>query len=198
MPASAGLASAKKGAIQSTKDQILDAALNLFTARGYDATPTSLISREAKVSTGTLFYYFPNKNSIVEQLYLSVKRDLSTYVQSKDGGDLSTRERLFSCFRGYIEWANANPKKFVFMDQFYHSANISQSVKQEAYEEFDWAKGIVKTAINESILKDLPFEFHMAMLPSIVNGLMALAESQKTELSKDQLIAAGLGMLLRD
>jgi len=56
----------QKMPISGTKDKILEVALNLFIAQGFDATPTSQISKEASVSTGTLFYYFPNKNSILE------------------------------------------------------------------------------------------------------------------------------------
>lgn len=111
MPASEKLAVTKETPISGTKDQILEAALNLFIAQGFDATPTSQISKEANVSTGTLFYYFPNKNLLLEQLYLSVKKELSTYVQQKDDFTLPTKKRLFTFLKSYVEWANANPKK---------------------------------------------------------------------------------------
>ncbi|HXY87588.1 MAG TPA: TetR/AcrR family transcriptional regulator [Candidatus Acidoferrales bacterium] len=198
MPASKKIALTKKTPISGTKDQILEVALNLFIAQGYDATPTSQISKEANVSTGTLFYYFPNKNLILEQLYLSIKKELSTYLQQKDDFTLPTKKRLFTCLKGYVEWVNANPKKTVFLDQFYHSANISKTIKQEAYDEFDQMKEIVEAALHEGILKELPLEFHLIMIECIMNGLISLAKSGKTELSNDQLTAAGLDMLLKN
>ena len=198
MPASKKIAVTKKMPISGTKDKILEVALNLFIAQGFDATPTSQISKGANVSTGTLFYYFPNKNSILEQLYLSIKKELSTYLQQKDDFTLPTKKRLFACLKSYVEWTNANPKKTVFLDQFYHSANISKTIKQEAYDEFDRMKEIVEAAIHEGILKELPLELHLTMIECIMNGLMSLAKSGKTELSNDQLIAAGLDMLLKN
>jgi len=198
MPASKKIALTKKTPISGTKDQILEVALNLFIAQGFDATPTSQISKEANVSTGTLFYYFPNKNLILEQLYLSIKKELSTYLQQKDDFILPTKKRLFTCLRSYVEWVNANPKKTVFLDQFYHSANISKTIKQEAYGEFDRMKEIVEAALHEGILKELPLEFHLIMIECIMNGLMSLAKSGKTKLSNDQLIAAALDMLLKN
>ena len=198
MPASKKIALTKKTPISGTKDQILEVALNLFIAQGFDATPTSQISKEANVSTGTLFYYFPYKNLILEQLYLSIKKELSTYLQQKDDFALPTKKRLFTCLKSYVEWINANPKKTVFLDQFYHSANISKTIKQEAYDEFDRMKEIVETALHEGILKELPLEFHLIMIECIMNGLMSLAKSGKTELSNDQLIATGLDMLLKN
>ena len=198
MPASKKIALTKKTPISGTKDQILEVALTLFIAQGYDATPTSQISKEANVSTGTLFYYFPNKNLILEQLYLSIKKELSTYPQQKDDFTLPTKKRLFTCLKSYVEWVNANPKKTVFLDQFYHSANISKTIKQEAYGEFDRMKEIVEAALHEGILKELPLEFHLIMIECIMNGLMSLAKSGKTKLSNDQLIAAALDMLLKN
>ena len=111
MPASKKIALTKKTPISGTKDQILEVALNLFIAQGYDATPTSQISKEANVSTGTLFYYFPNKNLILEQLYLSIKKELSTYLQQKDDFTLPTKKRLFTCLKSYVEWVNAIQRK---------------------------------------------------------------------------------------
>jgi len=198
MPASKKIAVTKKMPISGTKDKILEVALNLFIAQGFDATPTSQISKGANVSTGTLFYYFPNKNSILEQLYLSIKKELSTYLQQKDDFTLPTKKRLFTCLKIYVEWTNANPKKTVFLDQFYHSANISKTIKQEAYDEFDRLKEIVEAALHEGILKELPLEFHLVMIECIMNGVLSLAKSGKTGLSNNEIIAAGLDMLLKN
>ena len=198
MPASKKIAVTKKMPISGTKDKILEVALNLFIAQGFDATPTSQISKGANVSTGTLFYYFPNKNSILEQLYLSIKKELSTYLQQKDDFTLPTKKRLFACLKSYVEWTNANPKKTVFLDQFYHSANISKTIKQEAYDEFDRLKEIVEAALHEGILKELPLEFHLVMIECIMNGVLSLAKSGKTGLSNNEIIAAGLDMLLKN
>jgi AcrR family transcriptional regulator len=181
-----------------TKKRALKVALCLFTTQGFDATPTAQISKEANISTGTLFHYFPNKNSILEQLYLSVKKEMSVNVRKNDDPSLPTKKRLFTCLRSYTDWAIANPEKSLFLDQFYHSANISQKIKQEAYDEFDWMKEIVKAALQEGILRELPLEFHLVMIACIINGLMSLAKSGKTELSTDQLIEFGLEMLLKN
>ena len=43
------------------REAILDTALVLFTERGFFGTPTSMISKEAGVATGTLFFYFKTK-----------------------------------------------------------------------------------------------------------------------------------------
>ncbi|MFG3345484.1 TetR/AcrR family transcriptional regulator [Streptomyces sp. NPDC048018] len=48
--------------------QLLQAAASVFCANGYTATSTNAIAREASVSPGTLYQYFPNKEAIAVEL----------------------------------------------------------------------------------------------------------------------------------
>lgn len=53
---------------KTKKEHILDTALLLFAERGYDATPTSLIAKEAEVSEGLIFKHFINKVNLLEEV----------------------------------------------------------------------------------------------------------------------------------
>lgn len=48
--------------------QLLQAAADVFCAHGYAAASTNAIAREASVSPGTLYQYFPNKEAIAIEL----------------------------------------------------------------------------------------------------------------------------------
>ncbi|MEJ8669405.1 TetR/AcrR family transcriptional regulator [Streptomyces sp. MS1.AVA.1] len=48
--------------------QLLDAAAAVFTSTGYTAASTNAIAREAGVSPGTLYQFFPNKEAIAIEL----------------------------------------------------------------------------------------------------------------------------------
>ncbi|WP_406459659.1 TetR family transcriptional regulator [Streptomyces sp. NBC_01622] len=48
--------------------QLLEAAANVFCATGYTASSTNAIAREAGVSPGTLYQFFPNKEAIAIEL----------------------------------------------------------------------------------------------------------------------------------
>lgn len=48
-----------------TRNALLDAALNLFSANGYDDTTTDEIAAAAGVSPRTYFRYFPTKESVL-------------------------------------------------------------------------------------------------------------------------------------
>lgn len=50
------------------RQRILDAAQVLFALQGFDATPTKRIAEEAGVPAGLIFYYFPSKAQLLEDL----------------------------------------------------------------------------------------------------------------------------------
>ncbi|HUK92781.1 MAG TPA: TetR/AcrR family transcriptional regulator [Methanomicrobiales archaeon] len=177
------------------RERVLSAALRLFTTCGFHATPTARISREARVSTGTLFHYFPDKNTLIDQLYLAIQREVAEAIRRQDDGTLPTKQRLERCLRGYISWGMANPEKVRFMDQFYNSPSIGEEVKNEAHREFQWLNDLSGAAIREGVLPDLPREFYWVMVPQILNGVLSLIASGDTGMSPDEIIGHGLGMI---
>ena len=47
------------------REQILETALRLFAERGFDATSTRQIAKEAEIAEGLIFHYFPTKGSLL-------------------------------------------------------------------------------------------------------------------------------------
>lgn len=50
---------------KATRDKIIDAAMELFTFRGYGATGLSEICRAADVQQGSLYHFFPSKEDLL-------------------------------------------------------------------------------------------------------------------------------------
>ncbi len=53
-----------------TKEKIMKAAIYLFSKKGYAATTTREISKEANVANGTLFKYFHSKDELLKTIFL--------------------------------------------------------------------------------------------------------------------------------
>lgn len=49
-------------------DRIVAAAINVFDEMGYQAASTNEIAREARVSIGSLYQYFPNKDALLVEI----------------------------------------------------------------------------------------------------------------------------------
>lgn len=180
--------------VSGNREKVLDTALRLFTKHGVDATPTSRISKEAGVSTGTLFHYFPDKDNLVGVLYLSIKKEMARAVRRNDDPELPTHERIGHGMRGYIAWGVENPLKVRFLDQCHNYPGIGEDVQDQVYDEFSWMGGLIESAVREGLLPDLPAEFHAMMVYKITSGILALIESGTTGMTADQIIDNGLAM----
>lgn len=92
----------------TSRKAILDSALTLFCARGYDAVGVQEIVEAAGVTKPSLYHFFGSKNGLLETLISERFVDLSRMLE-RDGeyhGDLTlTLQKLI---RGYFHFALEN------------------------------------------------------------------------------------------
>lgn len=94
---------------EQTEERILEAALTLFSEKGYAGTATSEIAREAQVAEGTIFRYFPQKKDLLLKV---VMKFIDTFGEQIV---LSSLEKLYS------EHPEATPEallKLIILDRF--------------------------------------------------------------------------------
>ncbi len=72
---------------QRSRDQILEAALELFSHRGFGATSVRDIASKAGVSTGNVYHHFPDKDALFRTL-------LDQYWKAIDDPDLPFNRAL--------------------------------------------------------------------------------------------------------
>lgn len=72
---------------EAKRQQILGAAYRLFAQKGFAATSTAEISREAGVSTGNLFHYFPTKRAIFSAIFEQDSRDVGALLEEAAASD---------------------------------------------------------------------------------------------------------------
>jgi len=186
----------KRDEAPGNRERILATALRLFALQGVGATPTSQISREAGVSTGTLFHYFPEKARLVCELHISIKREIAEALRAGDDPADPARQRFERCMRAYIAWGLANPEKVHLLDQFDYLPDVRDEVKREAHDELAWILGLVQAAVREGVLPDLPVEFLGVMIVRVLNGILAVIEAGEVAMTREEIVDHGLGMLL--
>jgi AcrR family transcriptional regulator len=97
-----GIRARRQRADADTRSRILDAAQKLFAARGYAATTTKSIAEAADVATGLVFYHFPSKQRLLEELL--EERSFAPEMQAilKVAGDACPRETLLLVARRFV------------------------------------------------------------------------------------------------
>jgi len=120
-----------------TRARVLAAAYMLFSSKGFAATGTADIAREADVSEGSIFYHFGSKQKLLEELGRRHGELMIAYMQGDDAlEDLEPGiivPRVFEFVRANSMWegmtgetsqANARTKlmKSADVEPFYHAA----------------------------------------------------------------------------
>ncbi|WP_374711661.1 TetR/AcrR family transcriptional regulator [Symbiobacterium terraclitae] len=82
--------------------EILDAALRLFAAKGFDAATNAEIARAAGVTAAALYYYFPNKEELFRA---AVREHVGTFVPTVV--DLTRADRGLESLRELLRRAMA-------------------------------------------------------------------------------------------
>ncbi|MFF3246489.1 TetR family transcriptional regulator [Streptomyces sp. NPDC002870] len=110
--------------------QLLEAAANVFCSSGYTAASTNAIAREAGVSPGTLYQFFPNKEAIAVELggrLLDRWRESHGAALSAASLDLPLDELLDAVLDPLFEFNHENPAFAVLM----HGPDIPGQITQE-------------------------------------------------------------------
>lgn len=65
-----------------TRKRILEAAVQLFSQKGYDATRVNEIAEKAKVTKGLIYYYFKSKEEILDYLLNMLLENFASLVMA--------------------------------------------------------------------------------------------------------------------
>ncbi|GAA3061244.1 TetR/AcrR family transcriptional regulator [Streptomyces roseofulvus] len=110
--------------------QLLQAAADVFCANGYTASSTNAIAREAKVSPGTLYQYFPNKEAIAVELggrLIQQMREAHGQVFTPANLALPLRELIDAVLDPMIEFNCLNPAFLALM----HGSEVPGRIAEE-------------------------------------------------------------------
>ncbi|MFW6693602.1 TetR/AcrR family transcriptional regulator [Streptomyces sp. MAR4 CNX-425] len=92
--------------------QLLDAAAAVFARSGYAAASTNAIAREAGVSPGTLYQFFPNKEALAVELgrrYNHTLQETNSEAFTPANATLPLDAMLDAALDPVIDFCDANP-----------------------------------------------------------------------------------------
>ena len=70
----------------AARDRLYETAIRMISERGYDATTLRDIAKDARVSVGLLYRYFPSKQAVITALYEQLSRDFSREAAAMKSG----------------------------------------------------------------------------------------------------------------
>jgi AcrR family transcriptional regulator len=188
-----------KEQVKDKKTAIMEAALKLFTERGFHGTSTAQISKDAGVATGTLFNYFPTKEDLINSLYFEVKGNLSQAMGKGLEAESTFQGKLRKIWSNLVKWGVDNQEEFLFVGQFCSSPYITKFTRDEVMKEYVFLHDLVDEGIKTGEIGDFPAELVIAMFyqgsRTIVNFILesdSLKDQNKVLEDGFQIIWKGL------
>jgi AcrR family transcriptional regulator len=94
---------------QETKNNLFMAAADLFATKGYHQVSVREICNAARVSKPVLYYYFKDKEDLLESLVVEVHDRIDQLFQEHVRSDLSFEKNLDGLYKVYLRFAEDYP-----------------------------------------------------------------------------------------
>jgi len=166
------------------REEILRAALELIAEQGFHGAPMAMIAKKAGVGAGTIYRYFPCKNSLIAELYQELENEMTSAVEE----GYPAGEPIEACFLHFgstlLKYFITNPLVFRYVEQ-YHNSPYGVSIRRDRIhgktEDPNILRSILEQGRKDKDLKDLPLfiQFALALGPLLMltrEHILGLAE----------------------
>ncbi|MEV0698995.1 TetR/AcrR family transcriptional regulator [Saccharopolyspora sp. NPDC050389] len=129
-----------------TRQRILGAAAHVFAEHGYAAGTTNRIAERARISIGSLYQYFPNKDAILLELVIRHLEEGWAALAGRQDGELpeSLEEVLRVFVRAQIENHQDDPQLLrLMMEQAPSSTVLLDKIAQYEQANFDYFRDLL-------------------------------------------------------
>ena len=177
----------------NTKQEILEAALELFSVQGYEATSISQIAEAVGIRKASLYSHFENKQAILDALIettleqyerhsIFAKADWEDPAFAKGMENLSPDE-VVGMILGQIRYILHDPqisraRKMLTIEQFRNAQMASLQTKQNYTDVMRYVTGLVGFLIRQGKLKDGDTEIMAAQLCLPISMWLTLCDRE--------------------
>ena len=145
----------------NTKQEILEAALELFSVQGYEATSISQLASAVGIRKASLYSHFESKQAILDAL---VKDVLDRYAAhsifaraDRDAEDACTPESTERLILGQIRYILHDPhirmaRKMLVVEQFRNPELAQLQTRQNYTDVLEYFTGLVERLIRSDVL----------------------------------------------
>ena len=155
------------------KEKILETTLQLIAKNGLNASPMSMIAKEANVATGTIYHHFKSKEEIINEIYLNKKKDFKKILDRYEDDSLSFEKKFVSIWTDFYNYFVENPLNFTFTQQISFSPIITPEVKEEGESYYSSIFVFFQKGMDEGFFVDMDL---LLMSQMIFGNVVSLVE----------------------
>ncbi len=169
--------SKREQAREERRREILEAALAVFTQKGYHATNVSDVAAQAGVSQGTIYWYFDSKDELFQAAILFAFMDFGEAALGGLDQYPTATEKLWAMARAMEDFADVAEGLFMLFLGYWASSDRreeSAQVWMDLLREYkDVVAGIIEEGVANGEFKQVDAEALVWALLAVYDGLAA-------------------------
>ncbi|KAB2904073.1 MAG: TetR/AcrR family transcriptional regulator [Anaerolineae bacterium] len=134
---------------RNARERILDAALNIFSIKGYHDTKLDEIAEESQTSKGGIYFHFPNKErlflALVDQFADLLERRIVEAIEHEQEGIRRVRAALEACLQTFGKYRL--PAKLLLVQ----AVGLGATFENKRMEINDRFARLIQTYLDEAI-----------------------------------------------
>jgi len=186
---------------EERKNQILDAATQVFMQKGFDKARMDDIVEETGLSKGTLYWYFKSKYDIIitilDRIFLDIFDKLDS--QQKDG-DLSASQALWQfteeAIQDYKKMLSLMPVAYEFLALAFRNKVVQKALKQYMEHYMEVLVPIIQRGIDSGEFRPVDASEAAIAAGAIFEGTILLWVYDKELVDPERHIRAGIKIWL--
>ncbi len=159
-PEMSSLAEPPGASSDSRREEILDAATDLFAEFGYSDAVTKDLAEKLQVGKGTIYRYFPSKRDLFLAAADRVMRRLRVHIDSAIEGVVDPIERIEAGTRAFLEFFALHPKfvELLILERaLFKDRTTPTYIVHRERNKLRW-HDLYRSLIAEGVIRDMPVE----------------------------------------
>ena len=148
------------------KEAILNSTLELIKEHGFHGTPVSQIAKSAGVAAGTIYHYFPSKDSLIIELNKMIKGKMVDAMFKDVDSKKAYKQQFFDGYINLCKYFINNSSALIFIEQFNSSPFAKVAAQQDIKTSVNKFQDFFQAGMDKGFLKEMEYK----LIASVVFG----------------------------
>ena len=185
---------------EERKEQILDAAEEVFTQKGLDLARMDDIAEETGLSKGTLYLYFKSKDDLIIAILDRIFQSAFQQLEARQASELSATEAISQfteeAIREYKMMLRLMPVAYEFLALAFRNKTVKKALKQYFRRYMDVLGPIIQRGIDSGEFRQVNAQEVALAAAAIYEGTILLWVYDSTLVDMERNIRSSVKFLL--
>ncbi len=144
-------------------EKILTAVVDVVAKKGIAATSVGDVAKAARISAGTIYLHFENKDDMLQKVYLRIKADF--HAELMTAANAGTSEQVIAAlWLSFLGFLKSHPQRFLYLE-YAGAAQVLTDAQRAIVAPYQAEiNALVQTALDDGTLRPMPLEVATTLL----------------------------------